>query len=266
MMRCGKLQQYRKSIMWAAVSASRVPVDVPPTATNRRLGLGRRLRRGFSLVELLVVIAIILILMALLLPTLERMQYAVRSVQCLHDKRQLVMGLTQYANDNSGQYPYAPWGSGFIQNPHDHQVWILKIMNENYGIPYANWMCAVGSPSQASRNLTVSNGVIAGINSGYWKWIAPEAIDYWVEQGGYSAGNCYNANPGNNLWSRYALSMMVSNVIVSDNFGDANGGGSPHLATGKAIHSVVVCADGHGEQRPISQLRQRWFTSWWFGY
>ncbi len=65
-------------------------------------------RRGFTLVELLVVLAIFGLLMALLLPTLFRVQEGARRTSCISNLRQLGLAFHMYLADHDDTYPSAP--------------------------------------------------------------------------------------------------------------------------------------------------------------
>jgi len=60
---------------------------------------------GFSLVELLVVMGIIMVLVALLLPTLKKAKDNANRVACLNNLRQLGMGFRMYNQANDGASP-----------------------------------------------------------------------------------------------------------------------------------------------------------------
>jgi prepilin-type N-terminal cleavage/methylation domain-containing protein len=78
-----------------------------------------RRRRAFTLVELLVVIGIISILIAILLPALNKAREHARRTRCLSNMRQLVVAWTMYVQNNGGKLP----GSNTDVNAHPHD-WV----------------------------------------------------------------------------------------------------------------------------------------------
>jgi prepilin-type N-terminal cleavage/methylation domain-containing protein/prepilin-type processing-associated H-X9-DG protein len=76
-------------------------------------------RRAFTLVELLVVVGIIAVLLAILLPAMNKAREGARAVACASNLRQIGMGMMMYANENRQKLPFhADWGP-----PHDED-WI----------------------------------------------------------------------------------------------------------------------------------------------
>ena len=63
-------------------------------------------RAGFTLVELLVVIAIVALLIAILLPTLNKARVLSNRVKCSSNQRQLAAAMVMYANDFDGKLPF----------------------------------------------------------------------------------------------------------------------------------------------------------------
>jgi len=62
-------------------------------------------KRAFTLIELLVVIAVIAVLMAILLPALNKVREQARQKTCANKIRQQVFAFTMYANENDGKLP-----------------------------------------------------------------------------------------------------------------------------------------------------------------
>ncbi len=64
----------------------------------------RRAGHAFTIIELLVVVAIIGLLIALLLPTLQRARFLARKTSCLANQRTIALAQASYATDNNGAY------------------------------------------------------------------------------------------------------------------------------------------------------------------
>jgi prepilin-type N-terminal cleavage/methylation domain-containing protein/prepilin-type processing-associated H-X9-DG protein len=89
-------------------------------------------RGAFTLIELLVVIAIIAILMAIMMPALQRVKEQAREITCRANLRQYGVAQALYLDDNEDRYPSA-WTSLVKTECPDGRDWFGTFHSTNSG-------------------------------------------------------------------------------------------------------------------------------------
>lgn len=87
---------------------------------DRKRGAGHF---GFTLIEVLVVVAILALLMAILLPSLQRARASARTGLCLSNLKQIAHGMTMYMADHRGWLPVGPADRVRYYDPHDYKYY-----------------------------------------------------------------------------------------------------------------------------------------------
>lgn len=133
-------------------------------------------KNRFTLVELLVVIAVIAILAAILMPALAQARNAARTISCVNNQKQIVLGLQMYAEDNKG---YAATAI-----PPNNTVW-FKGIGPYTGGKLNLWACPGVTESVAKMGLDHTS---AGAFAAFRQW-AGVGINGWEFLGRNSATN-----------------------------------------------------------------------------
>lgn len=184
-------------------------------------------KRGFTLIELLVVIAIIAVLMAILMPALQRVRKQAKDVICRSRLRQWGLIFAMYTGENDGYFNEGfGWTQHYGSRPRlDYGWWMVKFRpyyngkNENIGGKVEMLLC----PMAADPHTTTLAGgprkawVRPGVHTPEGRQfdvVSSYNINSWTN---YMKGARGSHRPLENFWCNVNNIKNKNNVPV---FGD----------------------------------------------
>jgi prepilin-type N-terminal cleavage/methylation domain-containing protein len=194
-------------------------------------------RNGFTLIELLVVIAIIVLLMALLLPAIQKVREAANKMTCANNLKQIAIAFHHFHND----YSFLPTAGNYDSgNPPTNRLdwgWAYEIL------PYME----LDNVRKITSNTTIRQVVVKGYYCPsrrspalYGNWAKSDYAGNGgsrIGSDGYDGlvGQCNGSSVFNGAGGKIALTAGIipdgtsNTLMVAEkwlNFGTMGGGGS----------------------------------------
>src|SRR5215470_7255023 len=103
--------------------------------------VSRRKRVAFTLVELLVVIGIIALLIAILLPTVNRARHQAQLTTCMARLHDFAGSMVSYAAENKGYFPRHDVTMATGHNTHDVANRFYQLLRTQFRRPHETFFC-----------------------------------------------------------------------------------------------------------------------------
>src|SRR4051794_4871969 len=138
--------------------------------------------RAFTLLELLIVVVIISVLVAIMIPAIEKSNEKARVTVCAQNLHQSAIAINAYANDNNTQIPLGPETPSAIDPARmwntigNHQLWIAAagrynglglLVAGNYLTDARSLVCPSDGDSSLKPTIAKSLGGTADVYGSY---------------------------------------------------------------------------------------------------
>lgn len=258
-------------------------------------GAGRH-SRGFTLIELLVVVAIIVILVAILLPSLGQARQQGQRVACASGMRQIGLIQRMYADENSYYMPSVLWGAnqiivnlrdgssktGWIQTyftsfkalrcpsipPSDLEAASSYYRDPTFPISTYIFVGATGNRSPANSSLSINGMSLTSASTQAYPAAPLTRLNHCGQSiSGYGGGSEYFGT----LYypPEYAQPILVEMLTITDKTQKyvKSYEGKYMIGNHRSSAQNIVYADGHAEWKTIAQMLPRYSDYynriWW---
>ncbi len=167
-----------------------------------------RRKKAFTLIELLVVIGVISLLMAILLPALERARNQAYAIICRSNLKQWGIVFAAYLDDHDGHLPKQeqdePWGTGFCQ------PWMYSMRDYCIGTEGIRCCPMAADPANPTGELTSIQSIKGGTFSAWGKF--KPCLNKTSLQ------DCYYGSYGMNSWLAVPddSAKLITGIYVVD--------------------------------------------------
>lgn len=133
-------------------------------------------RRGFTLIELLVVIAIIAVLIALLVPAVQKVREAAARTQCINNMKQIGIATHAYLDVNKSRFPHSGLRTGGASlGAPSWAVHLLPFLEQDAA--YKKFDVTTPNNSVYGYGDPMSSNMLAGLNVFVPSYACPSAVD-----------------------------------------------------------------------------------------